>query len=160
VSIRGNDRCEPLPSGYYGNSFAVPAVISKAKVLCESPLEYAVKLVKEAREKLNEEYVRSVTDLMVIKGRPKFVGSSANWLVANTMRTGLEKVDFGWGVPMFAGVMSTPINPTSTFSRFRDVMAVPLWLPSSAMSRFEKEVQRLVGDGCLNNATAGMRSML
>ncbi|KAJ4719205.1 Benzyl alcohol O-benzoyltransferase [Melia azedarach] len=69
VNIRGKNYNMYLPTGYYGNALAFPAVCSKAEVLCRSPLEYAVELVKKAKADMNEEYIRSVADLMVIKGR-------------------------------------------------------------------------------------------
>uniref|UniRef100_M1C8D6 Alcohol acyl transferase n=1 Tax=Solanum tuberosum TaxID=4113 RepID=M1C8D6_SOLTU len=42
--------------------------ISKAGLLCSNPLiTYAVELVKTLKDYMNEEYIKSVTDLMVIK---------------------------------------------------------------------------------------------
>ena len=40
-----------LPAGYYGNVLVYPAVLSTVKKLCESPLCYAVELVKKAKAK-------------------------------------------------------------------------------------------------------------
>lgn len=63
---RGKRYNMQIPQGYYGNTFVFPAVCSRVDALCESPLGYAVELVKEAKAEVNEEYIRSVADLMVI----------------------------------------------------------------------------------------------
>ncbi|TYG38140.1 hypothetical protein ES288_D13G197700v1 [Gossypium darwinii] len=44
----------PLPLGYYGNALGYPAVETTAAKLCQNPLEYAIKLVKEAKGKNKE----------------------------------------------------------------------------------------------------------
>ncbi|PIN19374.1 benzyl alcohol O-benzoyltransferase [Handroanthus impetiginosus] len=62
-----------LAVGYYGNGVVFPAAVSNAGVLCESPLIYALDLVRQAKTQLSEEYVKSVADFMVINGRPKYV---------------------------------------------------------------------------------------
>lgn len=59
----------PLPIGYYGNVVLCPAAVSTAWKLCRSSVEYAVELVKEAKAKVTQEYMQSVMDLMVAKGR-------------------------------------------------------------------------------------------
>ncbi|GAB4834659.1 hypothetical protein Ancab_032922 [Ancistrocladus abbreviatus] len=144
VSLRSNN-CVPLPSGYYGNALALPAVATKAKPLCESSLEYALKLVKEAKAKMNEEYLRSVVDYMVLKGRPNCI-EHLNWIVADTAHCGIEKVDFGWELPVYSGVVrSFPV--ISNFGRLKkgseNVITVPMCLAMPIMSRFEHEVLRM-----------------
>ena len=61
-----------MPKVYYGNAFAFPAAISEAGLLCRNPLGYALELIREAKARMNEEYIRSVVDLMVLKGRPMY----------------------------------------------------------------------------------------
>ena len=55
----------PLPTGYYGNAFAFPVVVTTAGKLCENLLGYALELVKKAKNDVTEEYMRSLADLMV-----------------------------------------------------------------------------------------------
>ena len=55
----------PLPTGYYGNTFAFPVVVTTAGKLCENLLGYALELVKKAKNDVTEEYMRSLADLMV-----------------------------------------------------------------------------------------------
>ncbi|KAK6781640.1 hypothetical protein RDI58_019436 [Solanum bulbocastanum] len=71
INIRGKSLEVEVPPGYYGNAFITPAAISKAGLLCSNPLTYAVELIKKLKDHLNEEYIRSFTDLIVIKGRPE-----------------------------------------------------------------------------------------
>ncbi|XP_030501838.2 alcohol acyl transferase 1 allele RGa isoform X2 [Cannabis sativa] len=91
-----------LPLGYYGNAFAYPAVMSKAEVLCKSSLGDVVELIKKAKEQVNVEYMKSVADLMVIRGRPRF-SELGNFIVSDNTRLGFDQIDFGWGLPRFAG---------------------------------------------------------
>ncbi|KAG9452921.1 hypothetical protein H6P81_005825 [Aristolochia fimbriata] len=115
----------PLPKGYYGNGFAFPAAVSTAGRLCGRPLGYAVGLVKAAKGAVTEEYMRSVSDLMVVKGRPHFtvVGT---YLVSDLTRAGFMEVDFGWGKPGEKGIV------------------VPVCLPGPAMERFVAEIESLM----------------
>ncbi|KAL6204257.1 hypothetical protein ACLB2K_021525 [Fragaria x ananassa] len=75
VNARGKGNNLHLPLGYYGNAFAYPAAVSEVKQLCESPLGYAVELVMKAKAEVNEEYMRSVADLMVLRGRPPYTSA-------------------------------------------------------------------------------------
>ncbi|PIN19375.1 Benzyl alcohol O-benzoyltransferase [Handroanthus impetiginosus] len=54
-----------------------------------------------AKAQVNEEYVRSVADFMVIKGRPNFV-TKLNYMVSNLTNSGFDKLDLGWGKPLYA----------------------------------------------------------
>ncbi|KAM1787279.1 hypothetical protein ACFX11_037689 [Malus domestica] len=66
VNARGKHHNVRLPLGYYGNAFAFPAAVSKAEPLCKNPLGYALELVKKAKATMNEEYLRSVADLLAL----------------------------------------------------------------------------------------------
>ncbi|KAI3677120.1 hypothetical protein L1987_86740 [Smallanthus sonchifolius] len=89
--------------------------------------------------------MRSIADLMVIKGRPNFttVGSS---IVSYVKRTGLHDFDFGWGKAVYAG----PDHPVAGFfTRYinhkgESGIVVPIWLPSVAMKRFVKELDNIL----------------
>ncbi|XP_070679476.1 alcohol acyl transferase 1 allele GSa-like [Malus domestica] len=72
VNARGKHHNVRLPLGYYGNAFAFPAAVSKAEPLCKNPLGYALELVRKAKATMNEEYLRSVADLLVLRGRPQY----------------------------------------------------------------------------------------
>ncbi|KAF3449661.1 hypothetical protein FNV43_RR10392 [Rhamnella rubrinervis] len=139
VTARGKQGIE-VPSGYYGNAFAFPMVLSEAGLVCEGPLEYALELVKKIRTQTTVEYIRSVTDLMVLRGRPCYTKGVESFIVADMTRIPFGKIDFGWGKPVCSGIARL-VPPISYFSRFRNGVSgeegivVPIWLPPTDMER-------------------------
>ncbi|KAL8259689.1 hypothetical protein R6Q59_027642 [Mikania micrantha] len=134
-----------IPIGYYGNVFGYPAAISKARDLCNKPLGHTLDLVMKAKSEVNEEYMKSVADLMVIKGRPGFtkVGS---YIASDVTRAGLRELDFGWGNAVYAG---HDCHLASFYTRYinrkgESGIIVPIWLPSAAMKRFVKELDNML----------------
>ncbi|XP_076901188.1 benzyl alcohol O-benzoyltransferase-like [Bidens hawaiensis] len=95
----------PIPVGYYGNCIVLPCVASRAGDLCNKPLGYALELVMKGKSMVTEEYVRSTMDLMVVKGQPCHKTRST-YIVTNVSRVGFNRVNFGWGEPLFAGFPS------------------------------------------------------
>ncbi|KAD3337486.1 hypothetical protein E3N88_33006 [Mikania micrantha] len=134
-----------IPIGYYGNVFGYPAAISKAQDLCNQPLGYALELVMKAKSEVTEEYMKSVADLMVIKGRPSFT-NVGSYIVSDVTRTGLLELDFGWGNAVYAG----PDHRIASFyTRYinhegESGIMVPIWLPGIAMERFVKELNNML----------------
>ena len=96
VNSRPKLRHPPLPVGFYGNAFAFPVVLAAAGDLCQNPLSYALELVKAAKNSVDQEYIKSVADMMVTKGRPHFA-VVRSYLVSDLTRAGFGNVDFGWG---------------------------------------------------------------
>ncbi|CAL5435880.1 unnamed protein product [Camellia sinensis] len=150
VNGRGNKHGLNLPPGYYGNVITFPMAMTKAGMLSMLPLGYALELVKKAKAQVKEEYLRSVADLMVIKGRPSYtLEANKDYIVSDTTRAGFDKVDFGWGKLVFGGVPRA-ISLISVFSRFRDIrggedgIVVPICLPESVMDRFEQELKKMM----------------
>ncbi|KAJ6840199.1 putative benzyl alcohol O-benzoyltransferase [Iris pallida] len=137
----------PLPRGYYGNGFALPAAVSRAGRLCGSPLGYAVELVRQAKLSVTEEYMRSVADLMVARGRPH-IAVVRSFVVSDVTRLGFLDVDFGWGKAVYGGPAKGGVGAIpgvlSFYIRFRDGIVVPVCLPGPAMKRFEEEIERLI----------------
>ncbi|KAI7729770.1 hypothetical protein M8C21_003076, partial [Ambrosia artemisiifolia] len=82
-----------IPIGYYGNVFGYPAAMSKARDLCNKPLGYALELVMKAKSQVTEEYLKSVADLMVIRGRPNFT-AVGSYIVSDVTRAGVLDIDF------------------------------------------------------------------
>ncbi|KAL5538960.1 hypothetical protein UlMin_042999 [Ulmus minor] len=145
INVRGKHFDLGLPMGYYGNAFAYPAAVTKAELLCKNHLGYAVELVHKAKAEMmnNEDYIRSVADLMVIKGRPLYV---VNWhfMVSDNRHVGYEEVDLGWGSPVFAGpAKAFPL--ISFYMKFKNnQIVVPMCLPVLTMERFEQELNKLI----------------
>jgi hypothetical protein len=166
VNARGKRNNVLLPMGYYGNVFAYPAAVSEAKQLCENPLGYALELVMKAKAEMNEEYLRSVADLMVIRGRPLYT-LTGNFIVSDTSRTGLGEIDFGWGSPAFSGPAKA-LSLISFYSGLKkeneDGILVPVCLPLKSMERFQQELKRMTSlenmENIDNNKPAKIMSML
>ncbi|XP_027365767.1 benzyl alcohol O-benzoyltransferase [Abrus precatorius] len=144
----------PLPTGYYGNAFAFPVAVTTAGKLCESPLGYALELVRKAKADVTEEYMHSLADLMVIKGRPHFT-VVRSYLVSDVTRAGFGGVDCGWGNPAYGGPAKGGVGAIPGVASFyipfknaegEEGLVIPVCLPSDAMERFVKEL-----DGMLKN---------
>ncbi|KAL6642958.1 hypothetical protein ACP70R_021139 [Stipagrostis hirtigluma subsp. patula] len=143
-----------IPSGYYGNAFALPVAISTAGELRASPLSYAVGLVKRAKAEVDMEYMRSVADLMAHRGRP-CMALVNTFVLSDLTKAARVDLDFGWGKPAYAGpalgTVTIPGTGTafSFFVPFTDAsgeegIVVPMCLPRVAMSRFEEELVKLL----------------
>ncbi|KAK8651959.1 hypothetical protein V6N13_141532 [Hibiscus sabdariffa] len=136
----------PLPRGYYGNAIAYPVVATQAGELCRNPLGYSLELVKQAKSVVTEEYMKSVADLMVIRGRPKFT-LFRSFLVSDATRTGLGDVDFGWGKPVYGGpalgVVASFLIPYKN-KKGEVGIVVPIRLPAQAMEIFVRELQAML----------------
>jgi hypothetical protein len=66
IVVDAGGRCgRAIPTGYYGNAFALPIAVSTAGELCKNPVSYAVGLVKEAKDRVDLEYMRSAANLIV-----------------------------------------------------------------------------------------------
>ncbi|KAM7272447.1 hypothetical protein ACFE04_027110 [Oxalis oulophora] len=142
----------PLPKGFYGNGFAFPVALTSAEKLSENPLSYALELVKEAKSQVNEEYMKSVADLMVIKGRPHFT-VVRSYLVSDVTHAGFGLADFGWGAAAYGGPAKGGVGAipgvASFYIPFRnskgeDGIVVPVCLPGYAMERFVKEIDNML----------------
>ncbi|CAM0884582.1 unnamed protein product [Alopecurus aequalis] len=146
VNVRGKQSV--IPTGYYGNAFAFPVAVSKAGELCARPLSYAVQLVKEAKGKVDMEYMRSVADLMMKRGRPHFTVVRA-YLVSDITKAGLDNLDFGWGRPVYGGPAMGGVGAIPGVASFfipsknakgEDGILIPICLPGPAMDKFVEEL--------------------
>ncbi|XP_019155858.1 PREDICTED: methanol O-anthraniloyltransferase-like [Ipomoea nil] len=147
VNIR-NKSPVPLENGYYGNGAVTPAAATEAGRLCDNPLKYAVELVERAKERVNEDYVKSVVNYMDLKGRPPILRSERNYVVSDSSKLGFDKVDFGWGKPVYGGTMEGGSGNNSIYAPYRNSdgeagVLVPVFLPAAAMERFEVELKKL-----------------
>ncbi|GAB2228709.1 hypothetical protein Droror1_Dr00022832 [Drosera rotundifolia] len=135
----------PLTKGYYGNACAFPAAASTAGEICKNPLSYTLELIKKTKENVTEEYMRSLADLMVLRGRPHFTVEHT-YLVSDITRVGFSELDFGWGKPAYAGPANNGSVPdiASFFVGFKNGKLVPISLPAPAMEIFVKELQGLL----------------
>lgn len=144
----------PLPVGYYGNAFAFPVAVATAGKLCQNPIGYALELIRKTKEDVTEEYMRSVADLMVLKGRPHFT-VVRSYVVSDVTRAGFGDVDFGWGKAAYGGPAKGGVGAIPGVASFyipsknkkgENGIVVPVCLPAFAMEKFEAEL-----DGMLKN---------
>ncbi|KAL8124137.1 benzyl alcohol O-benzoyltransferase-like [Apium graveolens] len=141
-----------LPKGYYGNAFVNPAVVTTVGKLCENPFGYALELVKKIKEDVTEEYMRSVADLMVLKGRPLF-RLARTFNVSDLTHAGFEDIDFGWGRADYGGPPTGVIGYGICGMCFyiphknrkgETGIVMALSLPAIAMENFAVEIDCLV----------------
>ncbi|KAL1356111.1 hypothetical protein AAHE18_05G159400 [Arachis hypogaea] len=141
----------PLPEGYYGNAFVLPAAVSTVAKLCGRPLSYALELVKKAKKEASEEYVHSTADLMAIKGRPA-LSLTGSFIVSDITKSEIRDVDYGWGKPLYIGPDKAGIDDVPGLSYFIPYTnskgeygrVVLICLPEEAMKRFEKELHGIL----------------
>ncbi|KAJ4724415.1 Benzyl alcohol O-benzoyltransferase [Melia azedarach] len=105
-----------------------------------------VELVKKAKATMNEEYIVSVADYMVIRGRPMLI-MEGNFVVSNITSLGFEEIDFGWGKPVYAGLAGTLPSFSFQFNYQNkdgeNGILVLLCMPQKTMERFEKELNKI-----------------
>nr|GFA20502.1 benzyl alcohol O-benzoyltransferase [Tanacetum cinerariifolium] len=139
-----------IPVGYYGNAFCYPAAISTARDLVKKPLGYTLELVIKVKSYVTEEYMRSVADLMVTKGRPLFT-IVQSYIVSDVTHAGFDNVDFGWGKATFAGPSRAGVGafPSASFYtpftnyKGESGIVVPICLSNVAMNKFEQELNNM-----------------
>ncbi|KAJ0967966.1 hypothetical protein J5N97_024883 [Dioscorea zingiberensis] len=150
-----------LPAGYYGNALAFVAAISNVRELCEKPLGYALELVKKAKDEVTDDYMRSVADLMVMRGRPQLM-TKGGYFVSDVTRMALGEINFGWGAPLYGGPGRGSVGEdpgfSSFFIRFRnskgeDGILVQVSLPPLAMQRFLVDIESMTKDRLTTTTT-------
>ncbi|KAK1383902.1 Benzyl alcohol O-benzoyltransferase [Heracleum sosnowskyi] len=164
INARGNFN-PSLPLGYYGNAFAFPAALTTAGKLCQSPIGYALDLVMKTKQVFSEEYMKSVADLMVTRGRPHFT-VVRTFFVSDLTRAGFGSVDLGWGRPAYGGpARGGSVN--SFYIPFKNKkgekgIVVPVWLPESAMEKFALQLGMLKNNDQLvtENTSLAIKSAL
>ncbi|XP_023534244.1 benzyl alcohol O-benzoyltransferase-like [Cucurbita pepo subsp. pepo] len=161
-------KSKSLPLGYYGNAFACPAALATAGELCMNSLGYAVELVMKAKNEVTEEYMKSVADLMVIKGRPNLT-AVRSLAVSDVRKIRMDEVDFGWGNAIFGGPAmggaATVPGLTSFYIHFKnnkgeEGIVVPFSLPAPAMERFVLELEDLFKTISTNEAKNSKRKFV
>uniref|UniRef100_A0A0D9WCK5 Uncharacterized protein n=1 Tax=Leersia perrieri TaxID=77586 RepID=A0A0D9WCK5_9ORYZ len=143
VSVRSNGELR-LPGGYYGNA-AVPATATMpVSSLLRGPLADVVDRVRDAKAAAaTAEYVRSTVDSMALARRRRRPMVGNFLIISDVRRTGLHRVDFGWGPPIYGGPVKTMVGATFFVAAGEDEVVVPVVLPAAAMERFASEVERV-----------------
>nr|GLL44388.1 methanol O-anthraniloyltransferase-like [Ipomoea trifida] len=146
VNIRERLLDLKLPHGYYGNAIVSVTAITTAKLLCSNPISYAAKLIREAKNTVNDDYVKSIIDFMVTRERPRWT-VPRNFFITDNSRFGYDEVDFGWGKPVFGGVYGVVYGVgclvPHTRREDREGKLVALALPPIIMGKFENELRKM-----------------
>ncbi|RLN22383.1 omega-hydroxypalmitate O-feruloyl transferase [Panicum miliaceum] len=143
-SVNVRRRVKPeLPRGYYGNGFVLGCAESTAAQLTSpssSPTaaRYGVRLVQEAKECVDDDYVRSMVDLLEERrgARPDL---AASLVISAWTRLGLEDLDFGAGTAAHMGPLTSEI-----YCVFLPVVGDPdgttvlVSVPQAAAERFQQ----------------------
>ncbi|GJY53562.1 benzyl alcohol O-benzoyltransferase-like protein [Tanacetum coccineum] len=144
VDARAKFKHPPLPVGYYGNCVAFSISISTVRDLSQKSLGHILELILKAKTQVTEDYMRSLTDLMIIKGRPHF-NIVRSFIVTDWTRSGMNEVDFGWGKLAYGGPGDRDIADLSMYlpltnHKGESGIVVPISLPSTAMEIFKREL--------------------
>ncbi|KAF7817593.1 omega-hydroxypalmitate O-feruloyl transferase [Senna tora] len=106
VNVRKKVRPE-IPEGYYGNGFVLGCAESGVEELVRANLRHGVKLVQEGKERVDDEHVRSMIDLLEDKSVKTDL--SVSLVISQWSKLGLEEVDFGEGKAMQMGPLTSDI---------------------------------------------------
>ncbi|GJN06700.1 hypothetical protein PR202_ga24456 [Eleusine coracana subsp. coracana] len=138
----------PIPRGYYGNSVVPLTTEPTAGELCGRPLRHALELVRKRKIEVTDNYVQSMLDLLVQRGRPFF---PLDWTFVMSDTSGLSrrKVKLGhWeraggGITTAGRVVRTSVQ--SYYDRCKggggeECVVVSMCLPPVAMDKFERQI--------------------
>lgn len=140
----------PLPEGFYGNAISCACVAVSAKVVHEAALWDLVRMMKEEKARLTDEYLRSAIDFLELHPPNQQVGppSAAELYLSDWSRLGWSVVDFGWGDAMNITPICCPfvfiiyfLSPPNTE---KDGLRVMTCFPNSeTMEVFKSEMAKL-----------------
>ncbi|KAF6999161.1 hypothetical protein CFC21_015224 [Triticum aestivum] len=127
-----------LPEGYYGNGFVLACAKSTAgQLAAPSGEHHAARLVRAAKEMIDDDYVRSTVDLLELR-RDAMPDLSASLVISAWTRMGLEDLDIGAGRPVHVGPLTS-----ETYCLFLPVVDDPrgvtalVSVPEAAAERLE-----------------------
>jgi len=106
-------------------------------------------LVRKATANVTDEYIRSLADFLVINGRPPLSATGLCFAVSNITRIGFDVLDFGWGLPIFAGSAGEVPGIGTFYAPYKNKkgemgILFPVSLPAPAMERFVTELNSML----------------
>ncbi|BAT79787.1 hypothetical protein LR48_Vigan04g034500 [Vigna angularis] len=143
VNARHKLRNPALKEGFYGNVVCVACTRSTVSELVHGELPETTLLVREARQSVSEEYLRSTVDYVEVD-RPRQLEFGGKLTITQWTRFSIYKcADFGWGRPLYAGPIDlTPTPQVCVFLPEGEAdcsdasMIVCICLPESAAQKF------------------------
>lgn len=126
-----------LPDGYYGNAFVLGCAQTSARELGERGIGYGSGLVKRAKERVDSEHVRRVTELVSeSRASPDLVGVL---ILSQWSRLGLDRVDLGMEKPVFVGpICSDRYCLFLPVKGERDGVKVTVAVPAAAFDNYHR----------------------
>ena len=82
-------------------------VTAEVTALRDGSIRDAASLVRQAKAAVTAEYVRSMLDVLVVRGRPCLALQNNMFVVSENRHAGFDRVDFGWGEPVYGGPADT-----------------------------------------------------
>ncbi|KAI3705658.1 hypothetical protein L1987_75897 [Smallanthus sonchifolius] len=144
-SINIRNRVKPsLPNDYYGNAIVLGCALTTANQLTENGLGYATELIREAKNRVDDGFVREVVDSVSLTRASQVPDSVGVLILSQWSKVGLESVDFGLGTPVQVSPVCTDkyciLLPVQDHSRsVKSMLAVP----SVAVGRYEHLIRTL-----------------
>lgn len=125
-----------MPQGFYGNGFVLGCAQTNAKDLVSANLHNSVKLVQQAKSTLDNDYIRSMIDLL--EDKTARTDLSASFVISQWSKLGLEDLDFGEGKPLHMGSLTSDIYCLflPVVGDF-DAVRVLVSMPESIVEKFE-----------------------
>lgn len=143
VDGRSKLKNPPLPKNYFGNVIVLTCCVCNAGDLMQRPLSYAVLLVQDTINTVDDEFIRSKIDYLETT-REKF-SYSTTLLVSSWTRLAFKTMDFGWGEPTQSGCVTLPEKEVAFFftgaGKSKTGTTVLLGLPVSAMKSFQELIR-------------------
>ncbi|CAL5005999.1 unnamed protein product [Urochloa decumbens] len=97
----------PLPRSYFGNAIVRDLVTARVEDVLARPLGFAAQAIKDAVDRVDDAYVRSVVDFLEVESekgsqaaRGQLMPESDLWVVS-WLGMPMYDADFGWGTPRF-----------------------------------------------------------
>ncbi|CAL1413246.1 unnamed protein product [Linum trigynum] len=92
-----------LPEGFVGNAVITAFATARAGDLVAEPVGYAVGKMKEGRERVTDDYVRSVIDWLEVHRGGVPATRGGNFYVSAWWKLPFNELDFGSGKPVHGG---------------------------------------------------------
>ncbi|CAL4964610.1 unnamed protein product [Urochloa decumbens] len=160
-SVNVRRRVKPeLPHGFYGNGFVLGCAESTAAQLASptAAARHGVRLVQEAKECVDGDYVRSMVDLLEERrgARPDLASSL---VISAWTRLGLEDLDFGGGPAAHMGPLTSEIYCVFLpVVGDRHGVTVLVSVPQAAADRFQRYCLGFLKDAAADVADAKVMS--
>ncbi|KAM7499390.1 hypothetical protein LguiA_023804 [Lonicera macranthoides] len=137
-SIDIRNRVKPsLPSGYYGNAIVLGCAQITAKDLAKKSIGYVTDLVRRAKERVGDEYVKEVVE-SVSGNRWASADSVGVLIMSQWSKLGLERIDFGLGRAVHVGpICSDRYCLMVPVYGDKDAVKVMLAVPNYAVDKYQ-----------------------